>query len=73
MLFRTTGNLFIGLFVIMSNQPRKGKTTGGKSMEQTEKIDRAKAEKALAGLLPKINARRLRLLTMIAYELSRKS
>lgn len=42
-------------------------------MEQTEKIDRAKAEKALAGLLPKIDARRLRLLTMIAYELSRKS
>lgn len=35
--------------------------------------DRLKTEKALLGLLPKINDKRLRLLTLLAHEFVKKS
>ncbi|MBQ8797189.1 MAG: hypothetical protein IJZ56_03225 [Oscillospiraceae bacterium] len=37
------------------------------------RTDRLKTEKALSGLLPKIGDKRLRLLTMLAHELVKKS
>lgn len=37
------------------------------------RTDRMKTEKALSGLLPKIGDKQLRLLTMLAHELVKKS
>ena len=43
------------------------------TVPELPQTDRLKTEKALSGLLPKMGDKQLRLLTMLAHELVRKS
>lgn len=44
-----------------------------KTKPDPDQADRAKTEKALSGLLPKISVKRLRLLVLLAHEFTKKS